>query len=665
MIWNKLDDDEKETLLSDKSSVYGSSNIEGNNYSKPRSRVVSLEDTSSVTSNYKRHSSYLEWASSSWIRWPYLLFYWWLNPLLKLGSEQNLTDDDLDDLPQHDKSLKLFKKMLIYDWSTSTTWRIVLCVFGKQTLYSGLVYLPLIAVRIAQPVFLHAIIRLIINEEKSNHRIMIGTLFATGLCLASLLSAIFYQFISFRCDQMGIRIRNALSGIIYGHSLSVNITSFYQTNSSRTINLIANDVAKFDYLWQTGHFLWAAPLEGIITFFIMCRLIGVLTTALAFSVLILLIPMQIIIGRYFNVFYQRTIIDSDKRIKAYTEILDGCQTIKVNNWEKPMEERMLNLRKAERESIRAANYLRAINISIFFLSPCLMSLAAFVGMWCLGYKLRPTEVFTALAFFLQIRLPIIYILPLNIERLSASLVASKRIDAFMRMEKKQTQKRKLPILYEKDENNKPGRIIMRDASFSWKDSNYCLTSLNIDIKPGQFIGIMGSVGSGKTSLLSTILGEMNLINGNIQITGSLSYAAQSTWIFADTIRANILLRNKFDPERYKSIICACCLDIDFKAFGESGDLTMIGEKGVNLSGGQKARVSLARALYTHADIYLLDDPFAAVDSKVAKKLFNNCIGPQSLLKEKGHPSNITLSSRRDPSFNLIHSLKNPERIYQN
>jgi ATP-binding cassette subfamily C (CFTR/MRP) protein 4 len=149
------------------------------------------------------------------------------------------------------------------------------------------------------------------------------------------------------------------------------------------------------------------------------------------------------------------------------------------------------------------------------------------------------------------------------------------------------------------------------------------------------VGVIGAVGAGKSSLLAAILGEMNHVDGKIHLSfDSISYAPQIAWIYADTIRANILLGKPMDAERYMNVIKACCLDIDLQNFGEVGDLLMIADKGVNLSGGQKARISLARALYTDADLYLLDDPLAAVDPKVARKIFDQCIGPQSLLREK-------------------------------
>lgn len=125
------------------------------------------------------------------------------------------------------------------------------------------------------------------------------------------------------------------------------------------------------------------------------------------------------------------------------------------------------------------------------------------------------------------------------------------------------------------------------------------------------------------------------VNGQVDVNGSsFSYAAQSPWIFSDTLRANVLFGKPFDEQRYKNVIHACCLDIDLAQFGASSDVTMIGERGVNLSGGQKSRVALARALYTDADIYLLDDPLATVDRAVAKQIYDRCIGTHGLLKEK-------------------------------
>ena len=409
-----------------------------------------------------------------------------------------------------------------------------------------------------------------------------------------------------------------------------------QTTSAQIINLVANDASKFEDFWFYGHFLWGAPLEGIITFVILSRMIGMLPTSFGFVILLLLVPTQVIFSRRFSRYRLATITCTDKRINAINEVLKGSRVIKMYNWEKAMEERIRKLREAESNNIRNASHLRAFNMALYFASLPLIGLAAFGGIWLLGYELRITDVFTALAFFGQLRLTSITLMSKAIERLSEMLVASNRIDAFMRLQIQQPQKRQLRINISETNKFQLDTIVMCNASFSWKGNmnRPCLSFLNLNVKPGQLVGIVGSVGVGKSSLLAAILGELNLVHGNLQVNGSVSYSSQSAWIFAGTIRANILLGQQLNEERYAHVLRACCLDTDFKAFGQLGDLMVIGENGVNLSGGQKARISLARALYADVDIYLLDDPLSAVDREVAKQIFDACIGPRSILREK-------------------------------
>ncbi|CAF1469541.1 unnamed protein product [Adineta ricciae] len=244
------------------------------------------------------------------------------------------------------------------------------------------------------------------------------------------------------------------------------------------------------------------------------------------------------------------------------------------------------------------------------------------------------DIFTALAYYNQIRLPLANFLPKAIERLSDIRIAGKRFDKFMRLGTVRKQET-ISMAHPDREIQHKGAILMRDASFAWHDHNTCLSSLNINIKPGTLVGITGPVGSGKSSFLAAILGELTLINGHANVNGSsFSYASQSSWILPDTLRANILFGKPFDERRYSNVLQGCCLDVDLSLLGPCGDLIIIGEKGINLSGGQKARISLARALYVDADIYLLDDPLAAVDSRVAQKIYDQCIGSDGLLSKK-------------------------------
>lgn len=158
-------------------------------------------------------------------------------------------------------------------------------------------------------------------------------------------------------------------------------------------------------------------------------------------------------------------------------------------------------------------------------------------------------------------------------------------------------------------------IKMTNVTAKWEvgNSDVTLKDLNLQVEKGKLYAVIGMVGSGKSSLLSAILGEISLVKGETRVNGEVSYASQDAWIFNSTIRQNILFGQDHDRQRYQKVISACALLKDFQQFPQR-DLTVIGERGSSLSGGQKARINLARALYRHSDIYLLDDPLSAVNN---------------------------------------------------
>ena len=162
------------------------------------------------------------------------------------------------------------------------------------------------------------------------------------------------------------------------------------------------------------------------------------------------------------------------------------------------------------------------------------------------------------------------------------------------------------------------------ASWDRNEDRKALRDISFSVNRGQMLAVTGPVGSGKSSLLMAILGELPSLNGTVSVNGRIAYLSQMPWVFSGTIRDNILFGRSFDQKRYQEIVEVCCMETDLHNFPQ-GDLTEIGHRGISLSGGQRARVSLTRALYSDADIYLLDDPLSAVDAKVGKHLFDRCI----------------------------------------
>lgn len=176
-------------------------------------------------------------------------------------------------------------------------------------------------------------------------------------------------------------------------------------------------------------------------------------------------------------------------------------------------------------------------------------------------------------------------------------------------------------------------LSIENGTFSWGDGEITLKNINMHVKKNTLCAIVGTVGSGKSSVVQAYLGEMEKISGTVNTVGSIAYVPQQAWIQNSTLRDNILFGKPYDRKRYNRVIDACALRPDIEMLS-AGDQTEIGEKGINLSGGQKQRISMARAVYSDADLYFLDDPLSAVDSHVGKHIFEQVIGPKGLLAKK-------------------------------
>ncbi|GBO02363.1 Multidrug resistance-associated protein 1, partial [Araneus ventricosus] len=207
------------------------------------------------------------------------------------------------------------------------------------------------------------------------------------------------------------------------------------------------------------------------------------------------------------------------------------------------------------------------------------------------------------------------------------------------------------LMYSKSE-----AITVKEASFSWaSDSDCVLKDIDLHVPVGKLIAVVGPVGSGKSSLLSALLGELYKRSGSVDLKGSIAYVPQVTWVLNRSLKSNILLVKHMAEEKYNKIVDLCCLRTDLEIL-PAGDETEIGEKGVNLSGGQKLRVNLAQAVYQDKDVYLLDDPLSAVDVHVRKSLFSDVIGNNGLLKKKTRIL-VTHDTTILPDVDLIVSMK--------
>jgi len=298
---------------------------------------------------------------------------------------------------------------------------------------------------------------------------------------------------------------------------------------------------------------------------------------------------------------------------------------------------------------------------LFFTSSAIAGLISVTALVLTGIPLTPFQVFTLLSALANIKLTVTLCIAESLRIIADAKTACNRMQRFLETEsidsistsqKHHQQKLKVhfrsrkyrdrsvriesfrsskPVLIsarklEGTPQHTPFQIVLECISCSWDQRLERPTLKNVSLKAtsGQLVGVTGPVGSGKTSLLMSILEEVPTSAGQTSCIGKIAYVSQTPWVFSGTMRENILFGKTFVEHKYLEIIQACDLAVDITRFPK-GDLTEIGQRGVILSGGQRARVSLARAIYSDADIYLLDDPLSAVDAKVGKHLFDRCV----------------------------------------
>ena len=274
-------------------------------------------------------------------------------------------------------------------------------------------------------------------------------------------------------------------------------------------------------------------------------------------------------------------------------------------------------------------YLNSVSNLMWSWAPNLISLATYYTYVFSDSSnvLDAETTFVSLAYFNILRFPMT-ILPMIISSAVTAYVSLKRINNFLRSEEIDTTN------VVAMESSSPNAIAISDAAFKWApDEPTVLDRLDIQVKKGSLVAVVGPVGCGKSSLVSAILGNLHKLSGRVSCDPSVAYVAQQAWIQNATVEKNILFHAPMDEDYYDRVVWACALEPDLEMFTD-GDQTEIGEKGVNISGGQKQRVSLARAVYSRRDVYLLDDPLSAVDSHVGKHLFDQVIGNEGLLAGK-------------------------------
>ncbi|VAH58470.1 unnamed protein product [Triticum turgidum subsp. durum] len=381
------------------------------------------------------------------------------------------------------------------------------------------------------------------------------------------------------------------------------------------INIISVDADRVGLFSWYMHDLWLVPLQVGMALFILYSTLGVASLAALGATIVVMLanvpPMKMQ-----EKFQQKLMDCKDVRMKATSEILRNMRILKLQGWEMKFLSKIIDLRTTETSWLKKYLYTSTAATFVFWGAPTFVAVVTFGACMLLGIPLESGKVLSALATFRVLQEPI-YNLPDTISMMIQTKVSLDRIASFLCLEELPTDAvERLPS------GSSNVAIEVSNGCFSWDGSPELptLKDLNFQAQQGMRVAVCGTVGSGKSSLLSCILGEVPKLSGEVKTCGTMAYVSQTAWIQSGKIQDNILFGKEMDSEKYDRVLEWCSLKKDLEIL-PFGDKTVIGERGINLSGGQKQRIQIARALYQDADIYLFDDPFSAVDAHTGSHLF--------------------------------------------
>ncbi|XP_068752769.1 ATP-binding cassette sub-family C member 4-like [Montipora capricornis] len=620
--------------------------------------------------------------------WLSVIFFWWMNDLLKLGNKRPLTDNDLFPLLEDYKAEVLVEdaekywfKELKKSQSGKRKPRLWKAMTSLIPWKSGLVMIILKILEslssALQPLCLWLVLKTL--NDGPNQDLKFAFMYVALLGATSVMKALTTYHYDYLTELWGLKMKVALIGLVYKKLLSLNRCSLESTLSGNIINLVSNDAQKIEKSLNCVGVMLLAPLEIVINVLILWYLNG-WKALLGASFLIVLVAVQMLMARKAANLRKRAATFTDKRLVIMNEIISGIRAVKMHAWEWNFRDIVHHLRRKEMAIIRLKGLIVSMLLVLFFTTLPIATLVSVTTLILTGTHLSSFAIFTLLLSFTILRFIFCYNVAFTMLVASDGKVALNRIQTFL-MEKvtefegigennthdqndsgnlavrnyKSEKKMKMTVQVASyrqrndylsaaktctgDSPSKmdlvtPGLfatstepyISISKASCTWNQEilTNTLSDITLNVHNGNLIAITGAVGSGKSSLLTAILGERPLHKGSISYHGKVAYVPQIPWVFSGSIRENVLFGLAFNEEKFQQVVHICELTRDLANFA-NGDLTEIGQRGVTLSGGQKARVGLARAVYSDADIYLLDDPLSAVDTKVGKKLFESCI----------------------------------------
>uniref|UniRef100_A0A8C0N4Q8 ATP binding cassette subfamily C member 12 n=1 Tax=Canis lupus familiaris TaxID=9615 RepID=A0A8C0N4Q8_CANLF len=587
----------------------------------------------------------------------------WLTPVMVRGYKHTLTVDTLPPLSPYDSSDTNAKRFrILWDEEVESvgpekaSLGRVVWKFQRTRVLMDIVanILCITMAAIGPTVLIHQILQ---QTESISRNVWVGI----GLCMAlfatEFTKVLFWALAWAINYRTAIRLKVAVSTLVFENLVSfktlahISIGEVLNTLSSDSYSLF--EAALFCPLPATIPILMAVC--AVYAFFILGP-----TALIGISVYIIFIPIQMFMAKLNSAFRRSAISVTDKRVQTMNEFLTCIKLIKMYAWEKSFTNTIQDIRKRERKLLEKAGFFQSGNSALAPIASTIAIVLTFTCHILLRRRLTASVAFSVIAMFNVMKFSIA-ILPFSVKAMAEANVSLRRMqkilidksapsyiiqpedpdtvlllaNATLTWDQETSRKSDL----KKVENQKKHFLKkQRLEAYSLSSSDQgvagpeeqsgspklVLHNISFVVRKGKVLGICGNVGSGKSSLIAALLGQMRLQQGIVAVNGTVAYVSQQAWIFHGNVRENILFGEKYDHQRYQHTIQVCALQGDLNSL-PYGDLTEIGERGLNLSGGQRQRISLARAVYSNHEIYLLDDPLSAVDAHVGKHVFEECI----------------------------------------
>lgn len=518
-------------------------------------------------------------------------------------------------------------------------YRVILSAFGSELLKAGGITLIDSICQIIAAVLIGRLIEFVQTENEEDY---MGWIYCSFLVLTLLVAIACRSYGYFIGFVVGGVCRQGCIQLLFNKILRVSSSLIHSgVGPGKVMSVASGDIDYLDFIFLLN-FIWIGPLVVIGVIIALLIVVGP-TALIGVAIIICSVPVQVWLNNYQTKLRITAQTECAGRLSKTTEVIEGIKVLKMYGWEVEYLKRISDLRRKEVSISRYRLALRATNMVFYLIAQGLATLVTFAGYKSTGETVTPAIIFTTLILFLSAQLFMTIVFPFSLEFISIYRAGSVRVTEILKLEEYKSNA---------IEHEEIGGLELESVCAQWKPdsegdkepvetearllksnstSNFSINDINLQARPGELILIEGPVGSGKTSLLLTILGEMSITEGTLKRSGTISYVEQEPWILSGTVVENIILKHSFDQTKFDRIINACGLTDDINRMANK-EQTILGEKGVNVSGGQKARIALARACYADSDIYLLDDPLSAVDAKISQHLFHQCI--LGLLKDK-------------------------------